>query len=219
MAYFDAHLHVISDEVILSAVQKGVKYFFVNAAKYSDWPLVLSQSERLLGIYPCLGIHPFYLDTASVSWEQELSQLLEQNQKVMIGEIGLDGTRPDMERQCYFFERQMMLAQQFERPVHVHCYQAWPEMLQILARYPSVKVLMHRFSGDAVVVQKLRFFDVYFSIVNNKVLDVLPQYRILVESDADGGNFTPEYIPDLVQRLNLNPDELWHNLELFLDGR
>ena len=61
--------------------------------------------------------------------------------------------------------------------------------------------------------------NVYFSVLNGKVLDVIPDNRVWVESDAPDGIFTPEAIPSLVERLRLQPDYIWQNLELFLDGR
>lgn len=58
-----------------------------------------------------------------------------------------------------------------------------------------------------------------FSVLNANVLSVIPDNRVLVETDAPDGLKTPENIPDLVDRLRLQPDYLWQNLELFLDGR
>ncbi|MBR4927300.1 MAG: TatD family hydrolase [Alphaproteobacteria bacterium] len=219
MPYFDAHLHIVDDDMILRASDKGVRTFFVNAAKMSDWEPVLAQSNRLLGVHPCLGVHPWHLDSATPNWESELRHILKDNPQAMVGEIGLDGMRSDMERQKDFFFRQMVLAEELNRPVHIHCFKAWPEMLEILGQFKGMQILMHRFSGDEVIVQKLRFMNVYFSVLNGKVLDVIPDNRVLVESDAPDGIFTPEAIPALVKKLRLQPDYIWQNLELFLDGR
>lgn len=219
MPYFDAHLHIVPDDVFLRASNLGVRAFFVNAARQSDWQPVLDISNRVLGTHACLGIHPWYIDTATPDWLERLRRLLIANPLAMIGEIGLDGTRQDILRQMEFFRAQLELADELNRPVHIHCFKAWPEMLELLNEFKGLKILMHRFSGDEVIVQKLRFLNAYFSVLNGKVLDVIPDNRVLVESDAPDGLHTPEAIPDLVRDLKLQPDYLWQNLELFLDGR
>ena len=219
MHYFDAHLHLVDDDMILRAANKGVRTFFVNAAKMSDWQPVLDQSNRLLGVYPCLGIHPWFIHEATPLWENDLKQLLKENPMAMVGEIGLDGTKPNMEKQMDFFFRQMKIADDMGRAVHIHCVKAWPQMLEILGQFKGVKILMHRFSGDEVLVQKLRFMNAYFSVLNANVLSVIPDNRVLVETDAPDGLKSPEEIPFLVDRLQLQPDYIWQNLELFLDGR
>ena len=219
MAYFDAHLHLVPDDVILRAVTKDVRTFFVNATGPKDWHLVLEQSSRLLGVYPCLGIHPWFIHDVPPLWEQELKKLLKENPIAMIGEIGLDGTRPDMDKQMDIFFHQMKIADEMGRAAHIHCVKAWPQMLEILGQFKGVQILMHRFSGDEVLVQKLRFMNAYFSVMNANVLSVIPDNRVLVETDAPDGLKSPEEIPTLVEKLRLQPDYIWQNLELFLDGR
>lgn len=219
MPYFDAHLHLVPDEVILRAVEKNVRTFFVNATSPKDWMPVLEQSNRLLGIYPCFGIHPWYIEETIPFWEQELRNILKDNPIAMVGEIGLDGTRSNMEKQMDIFFRQMQIADEMGRAAHIHCVKAWPQMLEVLGQFKGVKILMHRFSGDEVMVQKLRFMNAYFSVLNANVLPIIPDTRVLVETDAPDGLKNPEEIPDLVDRLRLQPDYIWQNLELFLDGR
>ena len=219
MPYFDAHLHLVPDEVILRAVAKNVRTFFVNATGPKDWKDILDQSNRLLGVYPCLGIHPWFVDDDIFFWEKDLRRLLKENPMAMVGEIGLDGTKPNMEKQMDVFFRQMKIADEMGRSVHIHCVKAWPQMLEILGQFKGVQILMHRFSGDEILVQKLRFMNAYFSVLNANVVSVIPDNRVLVETDAPDGLKSPEEIPALVERLRLQPDYLWQNLELFLDGR
>lgn len=219
MAYFDAHLHLLPDEVFLRAAERGVRTFFVNAARQNEWQQVLALSNRILGTYACLGVHPWYIEEVSPDWLDDLRRLLVENPLAMVGEIGLDGTRQNLLRQKEFFYAQMQLAEELNRPAHIHCFKAWPDMLEILGEFKGVKILMHRFSGDEVIVQKLRFLNAYFSVLNGKVLDVIPDNRVLVETDSPDGLHTPEAIPDLVRDLGLQPDYLQQNLELFLDGR
>lgn len=219
MAYFDAHLHVVPDDVLLRAQGLGVTSFFVNGTSEVDWQDVIDLSGRILGVHVCLGLHPWYVMEASEKWLNRLEFLLMQNPRAMIGEIGMDGTRPNYIEQKQVFRAQVELAARLNRPIHVHCVKAWPDVLEILSEFKEVHFLIHRFSGDEVVVQKLRFLNGYFSVINGNCLNVIPDNRVLVESDAPDGLKSPEFIPALVKNLGLDEEYLNQNLELFLSGR
>ena len=219
MAYTDAHMHLVPDEVFLKARQRGVDMFFLNATSQSDWQQVLDVSERILGVYPCLGIHPWYVDTAVGNWEDELIDLLRSHPLAMVGEIGLDKGRPNYLLQQDIFRRQLQIAADLNRPVHIHCVKAWDEMLEIIGEFRDVKMLLHRFSGDEILVQKFRMLNAYFSVLNDKVYEVIPDNRLLVESDAPSGLKTPEAVVDLVRALRLDENYLMQTAKDFLDGR
>lgn len=193
--------------------------FFLNATSQSDWQQVLDVSERILGVYPCLGIHPWYVDTAVGNWEDELIDLLRSHPLAMVGEIGLDKGRPNYLLQQDIFRRQLQIAADLNRPVHIHCVKAWDEMLEIIGEFRDVKMLLHRFSGDEILVQKFRMLNAYFSVLNDKVYEVIPDNRLLVESDAPSGLKTPEAVVDLVRALRLDENYLMQTAKDFLDGR
>ncbi len=220
MRYFDAHLHIVPDEVFRQAREKGVETFFCNSARQSEWRQVLDLPTRVLGVWPCIGLHPWYIQEADADWRMQLENLLTQNPTAMIGEIGLDKKRPFFDKQLSVFEEQLKLAQKYGRSVHVHCVGAWSEMIQIMSSYPDVKALFHRFNGDEFIIQKLRFLNSFFSVMDNRYISVIPDYRLLVESDApDGPIGSPCQIPELVAKLKLDQEYLNQNLRLFLDER
>lgn len=219
MPYFDAHLHLVPDDVFLRARARGVETFFLNATQESDWQQVMNAGERILGVHVCLGIHPWYVDTVSEYWNVKLERLLQQNPLMMIGEIGLDTTRPNYPQQKDIFRRQLQIASRYNRAVHIHCVKAWDDLFEILGEFREVPFLIHRFSGDEIIVQKVRFLDGFFSIINDKAISVIPDNRLLVETDAPSGLKTPEAIPDLVSQLKLDVNYLYQTMESFLHGR
>lgn len=219
MAYFDAHLHIVPDDVLLRARARGVERFFMNGTQESDWQEVADVSSRILGVHVCFGLHPWYVGEASPDWLRKLEYMLLKNPLAMIGEIGMDKTRPNYMIQKQVFRAQIELAARLNRSVHVHCVKAWEDVLEILSEFKEVQFLLHRFSGDEVLVQKIRFLNGYFSVINNNCLDVIPDNRLLVESDAPDGLKTPELIPELVRTLRLDAAYLNQNLEMFLSGR
>ena len=92
-------------------------------------------------------------------------------------------------------------------------------MFEIIGEFRDVKMLLHRFGGDEILVQKFRMLNAYFSVLNDKVYEVVPDNRLLVESDAPSGLKSPEAIPDLVRALKLDENYLMQTAEDFLDGR
>ncbi|MDR2902398.1 MAG: TatD family hydrolase [Lactobacillales bacterium] len=216
MKYIDAHLHLLPDAVFLRAQQLGVSSFICNATSVADWKDVLALAGRINGVYPCLGVHPWFLEGLPDDWSMHLEALLVKNPRAMVGEIGLDRVRPDFEKQKQVFRRCLELADKHNRAVHIHCVRAWEDLIFILREFRDLKVLFHRFSGDEVLVQKLRFKDVYFSVMDRRVVDVVPESRLLVESDAPDGLKSPELIPDLVRELGVDPVKLTQTFDSFI---
>lgn len=219
MKFFDAHLHVVPESVLRQAQLKGVTQFICNATSQNDWNAVESLSKRVLGVYTCYGIHPWFVHTASADWGLKLEEKLAHNPTAMVGEVGLDRLRPAYEKQKEIFIRSLQLAVKYNRIVHVHCVKAWDDMFEILGEFRELSFLFHRFNGDEIVVQKLRFVNAYFSIINGNCLNVIPDNRLLVESDAPDGLKSPENIPELVRALHLDRDYLSQNWERFLYDR
>ncbi|MBR4931534.1 MAG: TatD family hydrolase, partial [Alphaproteobacteria bacterium] len=145
-----------------------------------------------------------------------LHRLLEIYPEMMIGEIGLDGTHPNLEQQANIFEICLKIAYKYKRPVHIHGHKAWSNILHFLKCYPNTVCILHRFGGnDALVRQFLKFPHVYFSVMQAKPVRYIPDNRLFVESDApDGLNFS-EKIIDFIQQNQINPNILYQNLIQF----
>ena len=216
MSYFDAHVHLMPDQAFLDAHARNVTTFFCNATGPENWQDVLDLSSRVLGVRPCVGVHPWFVGQLADDWSLQLTDILKKYPWAMVGEIGLDATKPFYEKQKAVFTQCLTLASHFQRIVHVHCVKAWPDMLNLIAPFRELKFLFHRFQGNEVIVQKLRLMNAYYSTLNAHCLDIIPENRLFVESDAPDGLASPVDIPDLVDRLNLSEERLAYNLELFL---
>ena len=204
MVYFDAHCHLMDDSVFLDAQGKGIKAFIVNSTKPSDWQKVADLNKRLTGIYFCAGIHPWYIDDAYPGWDKDLCTFLKEYPMAMVGEVGLDKNKPFFNQQLKIFERCVDIATTYNRKIHIHCVGGWQELLEIITQYPDIQPLFHRFSGDEFIISQLKRFNPYFSILNGRYADLIPDNRLLVESDSPDGLKTPTAIPTLVKNLHLD---------------
>ncbi len=216
MVYFDAHCHIQPKTQFVNAQKAGVKYFFCNATHPDNWQSVCALNQSIAGVFPCLGIHPWFIQNLPSNWINQLHQLLETYPEMMIGEIGLDGTHPNLEQQANIFEICLKTAQKYKRPVHIHGHKAWSTILNFLKCYPNLICVLHRFGGnDALVRQFLKFPYVYFSVMHAKPVRFIPNNRLFIESDApDGLNFS-EKIIEFIQQNQINPHVLYQNLIQF----
>lgn len=182
--YIDAHCHLFDEKLPdnIGAI--------VNATRPSEWGGVIAQANKNINVWGAIGVHPWFVADLVADWDEQLQDLLIQNPEIMFGEIGLDKHRPDMDLQIDVFSRQLEIAAELGRGVHVHCVGAWDKMFAVLKRYKSQQIpfiLFHRFSGNAGDVARLcADYNAYFSFMNarNVVADV-PSNRVLIETDSN----------------------------------
>ena len=188
MKYTDAHCH------ITNCPHTNTMCCIYDAINESDWDKVIefSNSEN---IFACIGVHPWFLDDIKSDWESRLYEKLVQNPTIMVGEIGLDKHKPNLEHQIQIFVIQMEIAAKLNRPVHLHCVGAWDKILHILkaqnGKLPPV-ILAHSFNDNPQIIGQIaEKYNVYFSYnlhdITEKNTDIIrstPFSRILTESDA-----------------------------------
>jgi TatD DNase family protein len=124
---------------------------------------------------------------------------------VAIGECGLDFFIPDPDRegQQRCFEAQLQLAQQFDLPVIIHARRAVEAVIDTLRRYPSLRGVLHSFSGSEQQARRLIDMGFLMSFGGpltyprahrlQRLVAALPLDAIMLETDS------PDQ-PDLDQR-------------------
>ncbi|KAL0691935.1 hypothetical protein Bca4012_091615 [Brassica carinata] len=118
-------------------------------------------------------------------------------------EIGLDksplAAGIDYSDQLAVFRPQLELAKELNKPVAVHCIDAFDDLLEIMRSvgpFPA-GVILHSFNGTAEVVPKLAELGAYFSLsgwftyIDEKIakntLKSIPSDRFLLETDSPDG--------------------------------
>jgi len=206
---FDTHCHLHDlrirgdiTGVLARAHSAGVERMLCCAVDPGDWAEVSELAADFGEIIPAFGIHPWKVqDVAESDWDERLRGYLEDNPSACVGEIGLDvavNPRCD-ELQMELFLKQMRIANEYKRPVSVHCVKAWGRLLDALEAVGDMPagIVMHSFGGSSEMVESLMKYGVYFSfsaVITNpaniraaKVVRSIPLERMLLETDAPDG--------------------------------
>lgn len=136
--YIDIHSHNESSDPQVLVVQN----------KYADFD-VLETAK-----WYSIGIHPWYIDEPDKQLQQLVSHI--NNPTVLaIGECGLDTLcKTDMVLQKRVFARQIELANQYRKPLIIHCVKAFPETLSML-KDAEVPVIFHGFNKKQSLAEEI----------------------------------------------------------------
>jgi TatD DNase family protein len=215
MPLFDTHCHLQDPRlasqlngVLQRAHDADVRCLLCCATGESDWNTVLALARQYPGsVIPALGIHPWYAADRSPDWLARLRALLASS-CTAVGEIGLDhalSPRNDADQNA-LFQSQLDLAAEFQRPVSLHCRQAWGTLIEHLQQAPRLPpaIVIHSYSGPSEIIPRLLPYNVFFSFSGSltrplnrrahSVAPAIPPERLLLETDAP--DIDPEPVPD-----------------------
>ena len=214
----DTHCHIDDPQYAndLSAFlddQKaaGIEFILVPGIDKTSVKDVLEVCDRYPDyLLPALGLHP---ENVKEDWQEQLAIIkaavdknlastphplhstLRRSRLIAIGEIGLDyhWDITFKEQQQLALRQQMRWAEQYHLPVMIHSRNATEDTLKILREFPSVKGVMHCFSGSHEVAKQVIELGYYLGIggvltfKNCKLAEHLvgiPLERLVLETDA-----------------------------------
>jgi TatD DNase family protein len=199
-----AHLHFPElladlDGVLERARAAGVTAMVTIGTDRETNPAAVALAERLGSVYATVGIHPHDAAEATEADFEAMERLARESTKVVaLGEMGLDFFRNLSPRdvQATVLRRQLGMARRLGKPVVIHCRDAHPEALAILADEGVGEVggVMHCFSADVEVARRCLDLGLHISLAgpvtykNAKALpDVarfVPADRLVLETDC-----------------------------------
>jgi TatD DNase family protein len=149
-------------------------------------------------IYGTIGFHPNELENFNDDTFKQLEELLKNKKIVGIGEIGLDYHYDDYdkEKQKTVFIKQIELAIKYKLPIVIHSRDAAYDTLEIIKKYPNLKIDMHCYGYSLEIAKELLKInqDIMFGIggvltfKNSKkikeVVEYLDMKNILLETDS-----------------------------------
>lgn len=154
--------------------------------------------------YFSTGIHPWHIDENKLN---EHLAIVEERLLLpgclAIGECGLDKRiEKSMDLQLEVFEKQLLLAKKYQKPVILHLVAAFQELIEVKNRInPGVPMVVHGFSKNIQVAQQLLSNGFYLSfgkyLLRNpelsEVFAAVPSNRFFLETDSIEESITEVY--------------------------
>lgn len=142
-----------------------------------------------------IGIHPWYIVKARIKTDLEIieSKLQEVN-CLALGECGLDKRiEIPLDLQQFVFEKQLLLAEKYRKPIVIHCVAAFQEVIEIKKRLKiTVPMVIHGFSKNVQTAKQLIDNGFYISfgkyLLRNPELETvfqsIPNDKFFLETDT-----------------------------------
>lgn len=178
MQYFNLHTHQFTNQSdVLELVNQYPQEFDASIPFYS------------------IGIHPWFIVEERVESDlQIIESKLQEPNCLAAGECGLD-KRIDipMELQQSVFEKQLLLAEKYKKPVVIHCVAAFQELIDTKNRLQiTVPIVIHGFSKKEQLAKQLLDNGFYISfgkylLLNpelESVFKMMPDDRFFLETDT-----------------------------------
>lgn len=203
MHLIDVHCHLESPSfsgklatIIADAVNVGVIALITSSVTPEEWELSRKISLTHKEVFFAAGVHPWYIKAEYFDQLKEIRNI-QDDKFIAIGEIGLDyKSNTDFKLQKNFFEDQLKIANELNKPVIVHCRSAFNELITSIKRIGNLHAggVIHSYSGNLEITKQLIPYGFYFSFggaitfrnskKKSEVLHYLYPERILLETDS-----------------------------------
>ena len=221
--FTDTHCHLYKeyyndlDIILKQAESNNVNRYIVAGCNQKSNEEVIKLINNYSNIYGTLGIHPEDVENYNEKDLYFIEKNLSNKKILAIGEIGLDYyyTKESKEEQIKLFERQLAIAEKYNKPVVIHSREATQDTIDTLKKY-KVKGVIHSFSGSLDVAKiyiKMGFLIGVNGVItfkNSKVKDVIKELgleNIILETDSPyltphpyrGTQNSPKYILNIAE--------------------
>lgn len=199
LAYIDTHTHNL---------QTDNPFAVVNIPVDQLKAVLQSSTDRFYSV----GIHPWDVHTTDPSIFSELEETIHDKRIKAIGECGLDrNAKATFKEQGYFFERQILLSEKYQKPMIIHCVAAFNELILLRKRFAATQNwIVHGFRGKPEMAQQLLthgFALSYGEKFNPQSVQLTPTDKLCIETDT-----STIAVEDLYRQIaalkNCRPDEL-----------
>ncbi|MCL2531479.1 MAG: TatD family hydrolase [Oscillospiraceae bacterium] len=196
---FDSHAHYTSPRfdadraaVLAALPQQGVVGVLCCGTDMQDSKHAIKLAEQYDYIFAAAGTHPHEAKHGI----DGLRELLQHPKCVAAGEMGLDYHYDFSPRdvQQAVFTAQLELARELDKPVVIHCREAFADSLRILRDFAPLRGVMHCFTGSVEFMREVLPLGLHIGLGGavtfknaRKPLEVaaaVPLERLLLETDA-----------------------------------
>lgn len=187
-----------------------MKFYNLHTHKFTNNPDIVElvnqypwEFDKLISVYS-IGIHPWYVKEERLESDlMVIEEKLQLKQCLALGECGLDKRiEIPLELQIEVFEKQIALAEKFQKPLVLHLVGAFDELIAIKKRLKiSVPIVIHGFSKNQQVAKQLLDNGFYLSfgkyLLRNPELKLVfqsvPNDRFFLETDTIEETLTEVY--------------------------
>lgn len=205
MKLIDSHCHLDfpifandREAVLQQAQQAHVSNIIIPAVVSKTWPTLsaLCQIPQIVSLHPAFGLHPMFMSQHHPDDLLQLEQWLALPQTVAVGECGLDFfvQKDNQTTQLSYFHEQLDLAVQYDLPVIIHSRKSLDLVLKALRQRPSLKGVVHSFSGSLQQARQLIDLGFYLGFGGpvtytratklRHLIEQLPLSAMVLETDA-----------------------------------
>lgn len=150
--------------------------------------------SRKYSIIPCIGIHPWEINSKSLSEIDKLVKILVEENIKCLGEIGLDKKFREhtFEHQYSFLNNLINIVKEYDLVLNLHSAGAWREVFELVYKNSIDKAYFHWYTGPLELVEEI-VNSGYFIGINpawiiqekhREIIDIVPLNNILTESDS-----------------------------------
>lgn len=188
---------------------------------------VIEIAEKYENCWATIAVHPHDVGGARDGNEFDYNKFLElaKHPKVVgIGECGLDyqfcENDPKAQKQQQgIFIQHLKLAQEVNKPIIIHSRRLFPEILEIVKKYPKVKGVLHCYMGRWSYAEEYLKLGYYLSFTGlityardyDKVIKNCPLDKILIETDS------PYLTPEPIRQAQGKKDKIVRNTPLNIE--
>ncbi|GJQ30265.1 MAG: TatD-related deoxyribonuclease [Phycisphaerae bacterium] len=188
--------------VLAEAQRAGVTGCITISTTTRDARRALAVAHAHARVWCSAGVHPLYADDGPHEWEA-MREVGTDPKCVAWGELGLDNhyDQPARQSQHAVLETQLTHLQAWkadglEKPVILHCREAFADLIPILNRttLDPAKFVFHCFTGEEADMRRVLDFGAHVSFTGvvtyrnaqavRRAAQLVPADRIMVETDA-----------------------------------
>lgn len=205
MIITDTHTHLYSEafdedrnEVIKTAIEKGVDRFFIPAIDSTFTQRMLDLEKQFPNhIYLMTGLHPTHVKENVEEELRHVKEMLASHTFYAVGEIGIDlyWEKKFLKEQQIAFQRQIVLAKKYKLPIVIHCRDAFDEVFEVLEaeKGDDLRGIFHCFTGTFEQAKRAISYNMKLGIggvvtfKNGKIdtfLEHIDVEHIVLETDA-----------------------------------
>ncbi len=203
---FDSHAHLNFKafnndylKIIKNCLDENLWLINVGSKYDTSEKAVAIAKNYEKGVWAAIGLHPTHVGDEIFDYKNYLDLAKNSDKVVAIGETGLDfyrTTDPKLRiKQKDLFLNHLKLAQELNKPLILHCRDAYDDLLKLLEPWISnykLRGVIHCFSGNVQQAKQfleMGFFLGFTGVVTyssdyDKIIKDLPLEKILIETDC-----------------------------------